>query len=179
LQSLPLTRKKIAVLSLGELLAVVGATAVLYRPPNRADFAALRWLAVGTFAAAVADFVYEHAALTDTKTTSITGDLLLALAATLLAQSGVAGSGTRGARLLTDMVMPNLGGAELVKRIRAEQPNLPILCMSGHHEIDTARRQALWSTAQFIAKPATPDAIVARIRSMLTGVGPAADPSPT
>jgi PAS domain S-box-containing protein len=76
--------------------------------------------------------------------------------------------------VLTDMVMPKMGGEELVQRMRKEKPDLPVLCMSGHHELDASRRQALWTTAQFIAKPAAPEDIAARIDSMIGGVGPTA-----
>jgi FixJ family two-component response regulator len=67
-----------------------------------------------------------------------------------------------------------MGGEELVQRMRKEKPDLPVLCMSGHHELDASRRQALWTTAQFIAKPAAPEDIAARIDSMIGGVGPTA-----
>ncbi len=36
--------------------------------------------------------------------------------------------------VITDMVMPRMGGREFVLRLRSRRPDLPVICMSGHME---------------------------------------------
>jgi CheY-like chemotaxis protein len=36
--------------------------------------------------------------------------------------------------VLLDLSMPHMGGAETLRRLRAERPNLPVLMMSGYTE---------------------------------------------
>ena len=33
--------------------------------------------------------------------------------------------------LITDMVMPKAGGTEVMRAVRAEDPNIPVVCISG------------------------------------------------
>ena len=45
--------------------------------------------------------------------------------------------------LITDMVMPKVGGMEVMKAVRAEDPNIPVVCISGYtlesvvHEVES------------------------------------------
>jgi PAS domain S-box-containing protein len=68
--------------------------------------------------------------------------------------------------LLTDAVMPVMGGPELAGRFAAAHPGARILCMSGY--IDR-----LWPEARngsnYIQKPFTPAAILRQVRSVLDG----------
>ena len=74
-------------LFLGELLLLVGATAVLHRPARRADGRSLAVFGIAIFAAAVADFIYRQSMLVRSAWAAPTGDLLLAFAATLVAMA--------------------------------------------------------------------------------------------
>ncbi len=76
--------KTITVLVLGELLLMVGATAVLHRPAGKADRRSLTIFGIGVFAAGVADLVYEQSFLVVSAWNSPTADLLLAFGATLV-----------------------------------------------------------------------------------------------
>src|SRR5690606_29117548 len=44
--------------------------------------------------------------------------------------------------VISDLVMPELGGRQLVERLRAIRPTIPVLLMSGYTE-DVALRQGL------------------------------------
>lgn len=69
--------------------------------------------------------------------------------------------------LVTDAVMPKLGGDELVRALRARIPQLPVLVISGY-----AREVATESTtarSEFLAKPFSPAALVSRVRALLGG----------
>ncbi|MFT3700102.1 MAG: ATP-binding protein [Kofleriaceae bacterium] len=65
--------------------------------------------------------------------------------------------------LLTDVVMPRLGGRELSERIRQLVPEIRILFMSGHAD-DVVLRHGV---VAFIGKPIQPDALLAKLREVL------------
>ncbi|MCX6358686.1 MAG: PAS domain S-box protein [Armatimonadetes bacterium] len=66
--------------------------------------------------------------------------------------------------LLTDMVMPNMDGNELIQRLRRHIPDLKALIMSGY----TDGRIVVQANTPFIRKPVSADALTAKIREVLT-----------
>ena len=69
--------------------------------------------------------------------------------------------------LLTDVVMPHLGGLELAQELRRRRPELPVIYMSGYSDEASFRDGALGEGEAFLAKPFTPDALIAKIMEML------------
>jgi DNA-binding response OmpR family regulator len=70
--------------------------------------------------------------------------------------------------LITDVVMPDLRGPELARRLIEQRPALPTLLMSGY--MDDALGEDTSSLAvpvDFIQKPFSPSALAARVREML------------
>ncbi|MDP6453193.1 MAG: ATP-binding protein [SAR202 cluster bacterium] len=63
--------------------------------------------------------------------------------------------------LLTDIVMPLMGGTELATRFRILRPEAKIIYMSGYP------KDLPESGAEFIEKPTMPDILVRRVRSVL------------
>jgi PAS domain S-box-containing protein len=61
--------------------------------------------------------------------------------------------------VITDIGLPELDGYELVRRLRAERPDLPILMMSGY--ADEPHRVELGPDIPLLSKPFSPDALVA------------------
>lgn len=55
--------------------------------------------------------------------------------------------------LLTDMVMPGMGGLELVERVRRRLPRLPAVCMSGYTPVQFDAGHA--QDVRFLGKPFT------------------------
>ncbi|HEY9505343.1 MAG TPA: response regulator [Gemmatimonadales bacterium] len=72
--------------------------------------------------------------------------------------------------VLTDVVMPTMGGAELARRLRARWPSLPILFMSGYSTEALRHQGALDSEAVTIAKPFTPDGLIRSVAAALSRV---------
>ena len=70
--------------------------------------------------------------------------------------------------LLTDIVMPEMNGADLADRMVNQQPDLITLFMSGYSESDVLRH-ANFSNALHIQKPFTVDALLARVAEALSG----------
>ncbi len=68
--------------------------------------------------------------------------------------------------VIVDLTMPAPDGAETVRRLRAERPDLPLVMMSGYTEDDVTPRLA-GQGARFLQKPFTPDALRDAIRDVL------------
>jgi CheY-like chemotaxis protein len=68
--------------------------------------------------------------------------------------------------LLTDVVMPRIGGRELSLRLGALRPGLKVLFMSGHTD-DEVLRQGVAEGAAFLQKPFGPEALVRKVRELL------------
>jgi CheY-like chemotaxis protein len=82
--------------------------------------------------------------------------------------------GERVALVLTDVVMPEMGGKELAASIVELWPGTPVLFISGYTDGDIVRRGLLSSDAAFVQKPFTPNGLVKAVRERLAGA-PMAD----
>ncbi|MDQ2670334.1 MAG: response regulator, partial [Gemmatimonadota bacterium] len=69
--------------------------------------------------------------------------------------------------VLSDVVMPGIGGRELGESVANAHPGLPILYMSGYTGEDVVQRGLLAPGAPFLPKPFTPDALGRKVREML------------
>ena len=69
--------------------------------------------------------------------------------------------------VLTDMVMAGMSGPELVARLHAARPALPVVYMSGYDR-ELADRKSLEGTASFLSKPFTPGTLLAKVAEILT-----------
>jgi len=69
--------------------------------------------------------------------------------------------------LLTDVVMPGIGGIELAKQAQAYQPDLKVLFMSGSVAIPGTAEALAQSGFAYLQKPFTPDDLAARLRLLL------------
>lgn len=71
--------------------------------------------------------------------------------------------------LITDVVMPRMGGGELAQRLRAIHPSLPVLFMSGYAADLIEIEQMLGSGVPLLHKPFTLDTLSQRVRELLDG----------
>lgn len=69
--------------------------------------------------------------------------------------------------VLTDVMMPVIGGAELARRLRARWPALPIVFMSGYSAEDLHRQGTTDLEGDLIEKPFAPDALVGGVAAAL------------
>jgi len=67
--------------------------------------------------------------------------------------------------LVTDIVMPGISGVELADALRARNPDLKVLFMSGYAERDSLR--VLQAHEQFIPKPFLPDELFRHVNGFL------------
>jgi signal transduction histidine kinase/CheY-like chemotaxis protein len=69
--------------------------------------------------------------------------------------------------VITDMVMPELGGPALVTQLLLNRPQLRALFMSGYTDDDIIRRGMLEPNADFLQKPFTANGILHAVRNVL------------
>lgn len=81
---------------------------------------------------------------------------------------GQLGDGVQLDVLVTDVLMPVVGGVELVQAVRVHRPELPVLFLSGYAGDDPALALPLDSRTSFLAKPFTPQALAGALHALLS-----------
>jgi PAS domain S-box-containing protein len=71
--------------------------------------------------------------------------------------------------LVTDVVMPTMGGPELVERVGARSPRTRVLYISGYAESEAVAQSVAEGRAALLSKPFTPDQIARAVRAVLDG----------
>ena len=77
--------------------------------------------------------------------------------------------------LITDVVMPGMGGRELATRVKAAKPGLKVLYMSGYTDEAINPQGALEEGLSFIQKPFAPDELLRKVREVLEKAGQVGD----
>jgi len=70
--------------------------------------------------------------------------------------------------LILDLWMPQVNGIELLERLKTQEPELPVIVISGHGTIETAVRATKLGATDFIEKPFSLDAL---LRSVYRAMG--------
>ncbi|MBK8647414.1 MAG: PAS domain-containing protein [Gemmatimonadetes bacterium] len=73
--------------------------------------------------------------------------------------------------LVTDVVMPRLGGKELAERLVAERPQIKVLFASGYTRNAIVHQGVLEQGTQFLQKPYVPASLTKKVREVLDGGG--------
>jgi signal transduction histidine kinase/ActR/RegA family two-component response regulator len=71
--------------------------------------------------------------------------------------------------LLTDVVMPEMGGSELARALTQRRPEVKVLYMSGYTDNAIVHHGVLDAGTAFLEKPIHPDTLLAKVRSVLNG----------
>src|SRR3984957_11890263 len=78
--------------------------------------------------------------------------------------------GPRGEQItlvLLDLVMPDMGGLEVLARVRPTNPELPVIVLTAKGGIDSAVEAMRAGANDFLVKPASPERIAVSIRNQL------------
>jgi DNA-binding NtrC family response regulator len=69
--------------------------------------------------------------------------------------------------VLLDLVMPDLGGLEVLERIRPQRPHLPVIVLTAHGGIDMVVKAMRAGANDFVVKPANPERLQVSIENAL------------
>jgi DNA-binding NtrC family response regulator len=69
--------------------------------------------------------------------------------------------------LLTDVVMPRMGGRELAERATVLRPEMKVLFMSGYANDDIIAHGVMDESIALLEKPITPSLLARRVREVL------------
>ena len=72
--------------------------------------------------------------------------------------------------LLTDVVMPKLGGRQLADCLAESRPTMKVLYMSGYTDDQLIRQGVEKAATHFLAKPFAPVALTGKVREVLNAV---------
>jgi two-component system, NtrC family, nitrogen regulation response regulator GlnG len=79
--------------------------------------------------------------------------------------------------LITDIRMPGRSGLELLTQIRASQPELPVIVMTAHSDLDSAVAAYQGGAFEYLPKPFDIDQAVALVRRAAQQRDPAPEPA--
>ncbi|MEX3901803.1 response regulator transcription factor, partial [Paraburkholderia sp. BR10954] len=71
--------------------------------------------------------------------------------------------------LLLDMTMPGISGIDLVRRVRVEQPALPVLVLTIHDDAQVASRALRAGATGYLTKDSDPAVLLEAIRKIAGG----------
>ena len=84
--------------------------------------------------------------------------------------------------VLSDLVMPGMGGMELVRRVREVHPGIPVLIMTAHASVEGAVEGIRAGAADFLRKPVDAGEVLSLIERAVAersaGEEPAGEPPP-
>src|SRR5689334_4712803 len=93
---------------------------------------------------------------------------------TLTASSGAEAldllNGPKGANVslvLLDLIMPGMGGLEVLSQLRPSRPDLPVIVLTAQGGIDTAVTAMRAGANDFLVKPASPERFQVSVQNAL------------
>jgi PAS domain S-box-containing protein len=72
--------------------------------------------------------------------------------------------------VISDMVMPRMGGRELVNELRALRPKLPVIFMSGYTDVGPTKEELRSGATMYFQKPFSTDGLRKAVEEILSGV---------
>jgi two-component system cell cycle sensor histidine kinase/response regulator CckA len=69
--------------------------------------------------------------------------------------------------LVTDVVMPQMDGTELIKRVREQRPTMRVICISGYAEETFRKRLDSASDVHFLPKPFTLEQLAGKVKQVI------------
>ena len=79
--------------------------------------------------------------------------------------------------VVSDVRMPGIDGLELLRRIKATRPNLPVVIITGHGDVPLAVEAMKLGAADFVEKPFDDERLLGVVQSALAGAPREFDPA--
>jgi two-component system cell cycle sensor histidine kinase/response regulator CckA len=79
--------------------------------------------------------------------------------------------------LVTDMMMPEMTGDELARRLRLQEPQLKVLYLTGYSDRLFKEKPALWKDEAFLDKPCSVRGLIEAVSLLVTGRFDVSDPT--
>ncbi|NIJ40527.1 DNA-binding NtrC family response regulator [Parvibaculum indicum] len=76
-------------------------------------------------------------------------------------------SGSEISLMVLDLVMPGVGGLEVLERVTPQKPNLPVIVLTAHGGIETVVNVMRAGATDFVVKPVSPERLHVSIRNAL------------
>jgi two-component system, LuxR family, response regulator FixJ len=73
----------------------------------------------------------------------------------------------RPACAIVDLRLPGMSGLDLQKKLHDEQPNLPVIVVTGHGDVATARAALRTGALDFLEKPVQPEELMDAVSAAL------------
>jgi DNA-binding response OmpR family regulator len=73
--------------------------------------------------------------------------------------------------VVLDVMMPGVGGVEVMRRIKMKHPNLPVLLLTGHGSISEGSVGKAQGAFDYLAKPIDIDELIAKMKEALKAGG--------
>jgi two-component system copper resistance phosphate regulon response regulator CusR len=77
--------------------------------------------------------------------------------------------------VLLDLLLPKVGGLEVLRRLQEERPELPVVIVSARSDLPTKLRGFGLGASDYVAKPFSLDELLARVRAQLRSRGHSED----
>jgi CheY-like chemotaxis protein len=71
--------------------------------------------------------------------------------------------------VVADVNMPEMSGPDMVSRLRKQQPDLPVLYLTGFNDQLFAAKNVLWEGEAYLDKPTTVDGLLQAVSLMMYG----------
>lgn len=68
--------------------------------------------------------------------------------------------------VVTDMKMPGMTGLELLKKIKEQHPEIPVIIITAYGEVDSAVESMKSGAVDYLNKPVDPDALAQKVREL-------------
>lgn len=72
--------------------------------------------------------------------------------------------------VITDLKMPEMNGIEVLKAVKALQPDIPVILITGYASIDTAVEAMKNGASDYISKPFSPDLLLEKVNNALSHI---------
>jgi len=69
--------------------------------------------------------------------------------------------------IITDLKMPGMNGIEVLKAVKALQPDIPVIIITGYASVDTAVEAMRSGASDYISKPFAPDLLLEKVHNAL------------